>query len=61
MWTFDRKHWTGWGSTKTSHAPRFWRAHLMVLRLLEECKRLGILETVLDEAKFGRIGEEKSK
>jgi hypothetical protein len=59
MWTFDGKHWIGSDSTKTSHAPRFWRAHLMVLRLLEECRKLGILERVLDEAECWR--ESKGK
>lgn len=50
--TKDGLHWKGQGFTKTQYAKHFVKAHLMVCAILDLCKRVGILDSVSDEAEY---------
>lgn len=50
---FDNLNLWGWHSfCKTQYAEEFVKCHLLVIRMLDECKKIGILKEVGDEGKY---------
>jgi len=48
----EAKIWTGGSFCKTQYAKEFLKCHLLVIRVLDECKRIGILKDVFDEGGY---------
>ena len=48
----DGRNWMGHAFTKTQYAEHFVKAHLLVITILDVCKKLGILENVSDEGHY---------
>lgn len=48
----NSQNWDWASFCKTQYAEEFVKAHLLVIRILDECKRLGILKEVLDEGDY---------
>jgi len=46
------KLWRGSSFCKTQYAKQFLKSHLIVIRILDECKRIGILDKVDDKGKY---------
>lgn len=65
--SLDEKHWYGHAFTKTQYAVQFVRDHLLVVSLLDVCKKIGILKEVMDEGSYWEtrnitvLGEEINK
>ena len=49
---YSSRLWTWDSFCKTQYAEEFVKCHLLVIRILDECKRLGILKEVKDEGKY---------
>ena len=47
-----KRIWTGSSFCKTQYAKEFLKAHLLVISILDECKRIGILDEVHDEGDY---------
>lgn len=48
----DSGNWDWHSFCKTQYAEEFVKSHLLVIRILDECKRLGILKEVHDEGDY---------
>ncbi len=48
----DGRNWRGHAFTKTQYAEHFVGAHLLVITILDVCKKLGILKSVSDEGDY---------
>lgn len=48
----DNAHWFGCAFTKTQYAEQFVRCHLLVVSILDVCKKFGILKNVSDEGEY---------
>jgi len=48
----DGRNWMGHAFTKTQYAEHFVEAHLLVITILDVCKKLGILKSVNDEGNY---------
>jgi len=49
---WNSNYWTWYSFCKTQYAEEFVKCHLLVIRMLDECKRLDILKDVRDEGKY---------
>lgn len=48
----DNKNWFGSAFTKTQYAEHFVKCHLLVISILDVCKKFGILKSVSDEGEY---------
>jgi len=56
---WNSNYWTWYSFCKTQYAEEFVKCHLLVIRMLDECKRLDILKDVRDEGKYWETREIK--